>query len=104
MHYTFHCVFPLGTFHVSFSFYWLYLKAGAAQSSNASLFRIRSTVVQVNVQAVTAKNEEQHILSNIIYVVFQNITLFFDVFFETGVFERLTNWLKSTCSGLCFFW
>ena len=37
-------------------------------------------------KAATAENEEQYTLSNLIYIAFQNVTLFFEVFFQAGIF------------------
>ena len=41
------------------------------------LFRKRSNIAQLIVQAATAGNEEQFTLSNIIYITFQNCYFFF---------------------------
>ena len=59
-----------------FPFYSLHVKAGAVHSSDSSLFRIRWTIGQSNVQAATAKNEGKYTLSNIIYIDFQNSSHF----------------------------
>ena len=53
-----------------FLFYWSQLKAGAVHSSDSSLFRKMSIIGQLQVQAVTAENEKQYTLSNIIYIAF----------------------------------
>ena len=68
----FHTVVPMFVF----LFYWSNLKAGAAHLSDSSLFRKRSIVGQLNVQAATTENQEQYTLSNIIH------TLFFEVFLD----------------------
>ena len=59
-----------------FLFYWSHLKAGAVHLSDSSLFRKRSIVGQLNVQAAATENQEQYTLSNIIH------TLFFEVFLD----------------------
>ena len=76
MHYNFHCVLSHCTLHVSLSFCWLFLKASALHLSDSPLFRERSTSDQLNVQDTMAENEEQYILSNIIYIQFQNCYFF----------------------------
>ena len=61
-----------------FFFYWSHLKADAVHLSDSSLFRQRSIMGQLNVQAVTAENQEQYILSNIciMFIAFQKFILF----------------------------
>ena len=60
-----------------FLFHWSHLKAGAVPSSDSYLFRKRSTISQLNVQAATAKNEQQYTLSNRLCIAFQNFYSFF---------------------------
>ena len=55
-----------------FLFHWLHIKVGAVHSSDWSLFRKRSIIDLLNIQAATAENEEQYTLSNIVYIAFQN--------------------------------
>ena len=45
-------------------------------------------MVQLNVQAAAAENEERYTLSNIIYIEFQIHTLFFEVFLDKQLFLR----------------
>ena len=72
-----------------FLFYWSHLNAGAIHSSsNSSLCRKRSIMVQLNVQAAAAENEKRYTLSNIIYIEFQIHTLFFEVFLDKQLFLR----------------
>ena len=57
-----------------------------------------------NVQVVTAKNEEQHTLSNMIYIKLQSCSFFFfEVCFEGGTPEINTKQLKDVCNGVHFF-
>ena len=42
-----------------FLFYWSHLEADAVHLSDSSLFRKSSIIAQLNVQAVTAENQEQ---------------------------------------------
>ena len=72
MYYTSHCELPYCTSMVPFLFYWKHLKAGTVHSSDSSLFRKMMIICQSNVPAITAENEEQNTLSNIIYIGFQN--------------------------------
>ena len=59
-----------------FLFHWSHLKAGAIPSSDSYLFRKRSTIGQLNVQAATAKNEQQYTLSNRLCIAFQKFYSF----------------------------
>ena len=71
MYYTFHCELPHCSFHVSLSFSLIALESRCCLF-DSSLFRKRSIMGQLNVHAAAAENEEQHTLSNIIYIAFQN--------------------------------
>ena len=59
-----------------FLFYCSYLKVGVVQSSNLYLFHKKSTIGQLNAQIVKTENE-QYTLSNILYIVFQNLKQMF---------------------------
>ena len=72
MYYTFHCVFLHCISHVSLSFLLIALESMYYPSSISFLFRKRSTIGHLNVQFATAENEEQYILSIILYITFQN--------------------------------
>ena len=74
----FHTVLPMFVF----LFYWSHLKAGTVHLRDSSLFRKRSIMGQVNVQAATTENQEQYTLSNIIH------TLFFEVFLDKQLFLK----------------
>ena len=65
----FHCELPHCIFHVSLSFLLIALENRCCPFSDSSLFRKRSIIGQLNVQA---ESEEQYTLSNIIYIAFQN--------------------------------
>ena len=59
-----------------FLFYCSYLKVGVVQSSKLYLFHKKSTIGQLNAQIVKTENE-QYTLSNILYIVFQNLKQMF---------------------------
>ena len=62
------------------------------------------SISQSNVQAATAKTEEQYTLSNMIYVKLQNCCVsFFEVCFEEGTPKMYTNQLKDVCNEVHFF-
>ena len=94
--YSFHIlstILSIVNFHTVLSmfsllFYCSHLKAGTVYSSNLSLFRKRSIISQLNVRAATAENEEQDIYSNIIYIGFQDLYSFFEVFFDQQLFLK----------------
>ena len=71
-------ILSIGNFHAVLSmflflYYWSHLKADAFHLSDSSLFRKKSIIGQLNVQAATAENQEKYIfLSNIMYIAFQN--------------------------------
>ena len=67
--------------------------------SNFVLTEDLPSISQLNVQAVTAKNEEQYALSNMIYIKLQ---IFFEVYFERGTPKMYTNQLKVVCTGIHF--
>ena len=82
-------------------FPWSNLKVGAVHSSDSSLFRKRSIMCQLNVQATTGENEDQRTLSNIIFIAFQNSYSFlwieFWIFLLTKLLiDRLQIYQKST--------
>ena len=88
MYCTFHCVLSHCNFHVSLSLLLIALES----KSNDS-----------NVQAATAKNEEQYTLSNMIYIKLQNCCVsFFGVYFEGGTPKLYTNQLKDVCNKVHF--
>ena len=61
------------------------------------------SISQSNVQAVTAKNEEQYTLNNMIYIKLQNCYFFFfEVYFEGDTPKMYTNQLKDVCNGVHF--
>ena len=68
--------FPLWTstlYFPCFSFFLLIaLESRCCLFKRFTLFRKRSIMGQLNVQAVTAENQEQYTLSNIMYIAFQN--------------------------------
>ena len=72
MYYTFHCVLLHCISHVSLSFLLIALESMYYPSSISFLFRKRSTIGHLNVQFATVENEEQYILSIILYITFQN--------------------------------
>ena len=65
-----------------FLLYRSHLKAGTVHSSDLSLSHKSLIIGQSNIPAATAENEEQYTLSNIIYIAFQILTLFFEVFLD----------------------
>ena len=67
--------------------------------SNFVLTEDLPSISQSNVQAVTAKYEEQYALSNMIYIKLQ---IFFEVYFERGTPKMYTNQLKVVCNGIHF--
>ena len=77
MYCTFHCTLSRFNFHVS-----LYLLLIARKQTmlikrfNFVFIKVLPLVSQTNAQAVTAENEEQYTLSNIIYIKFQTCCLF----------------------------
>ena len=72
-------------------FCYLWHSKAKAVNQAIQLFFIKDlpSVTQSNVQAVTAENEEQHTLSNIIYIKFQNCC-FFSLRFILK--DQWTNW------------
>ena len=88
MYYTFHCVLPHCTFHVSLSILLIALESSTVPSSNSSFFRVRSTIGQLNVQVATAENEEQYKPGVTYYTLhFKIATYLFEVFFKADVFK-----------------
>ena len=67
MHYTFQCVFSHCTFHVSLSFLSITLESRCCLSNDSSI------IGYLNTHAAMVQNEEQYILSNIIYVKLRNL-------------------------------
>ena len=89
---TFSLYFPcLALLLLFFFFFWIALESRCCQSSDFSLFHKSPTIGQLNVQAVTAENEEQYTLSTTIYIAFQICCYFFKVFLEKAVLKRYTN-------------
>ena len=56
--------------------YRSHLKGDAVHLSDPSLFRKRSIIGQLNLQAATAGNQEQYTLSNKMYIALQNSNYF----------------------------
>ena len=77
MYCTFHCTLSRFNFHVL-----LYLLLIARKQTmlikrfNFVFIKVLPSVSQTNAQAVTAENEEQYTLSNIIYIKFLTCCLF----------------------------
>ena len=65
-----------------FLLYRSHLKTGTVHSRDLSLSHKSLIIGQSNIPAATAENKEQDTLSNIIYIAFQILTLFFEVFLD----------------------
>ena len=61
------------------------------------------TIGKLNVQIVTAANEEQYVLRNIIHIKFPNWYSFIDIYFETEASKIWKKYLKKTCNGVHLF-
>ena len=91
MYCTFHCVLSHCNFHVSLSLLLIALESKHCYSNDS------------NVQAATAKNEEQYTLSNMVYIKLQNCCVsFFEVYFEGSTPKLYTNQLKDVCNEVHF--
>ena len=92
MYCTFHCVLSHCNFHVSLSLLLIAVESKHFYTNDS------------NVQAATAKNEEQYTLSNMIYIKLQNCCVsFFEVCFEGGTPKLYTNQLQDVCNEVHFF-
>ena len=108
MYYTFHCLLSHCNFHVSLSLLFIALEDRRQtlliKRFNFVFTKDLPSISQSNVQAATAKNEEQYTLNNMIYIKLQNCRVsFFEAYFEGGTPKMYINQLKDVSNEVHFF-